>query len=196
MKFLNAEPVASYLAAALPPYDFYADTLRVKNYGSYTDPNRGTTIGIEQDVEANFDAVRTRLMTDPAGVQEMRVDVTLDLTALGALFKNICTIPPGSKVKVAILQILQLVVAGGTTVKLGIGPHAGTVNLFGNTGDLLKNTQIGKVPADAASLIASSTGIDLCAVTSAGNAAGDTNISAGMVRVVIVYDTPAIIPNV
>ncbi len=182
------------MAAPLATLDFYNDTMILKNRTSYT-ADRGESKQVEQDIEVSFDQLRTQLMTDPAGLQEVRVDKTLDLTTLSALFKNVCTIPAGSKVKLAIIQILALVVAGGTTVKVGLGTHGTSPSLLGKTAALTKNSQNGLVPADAASLIATSTNIDVCGVASAG-AIGDTNISAGMVRVVIVYDTPVVLANV
>lgn len=195
MKYLSADPVLVYAAAGLPPFDFYNDSVKVVNYGTFTDPNCGTVIGTKEDVELNFDGLRTRVMTDPSGVQEVRVDKVLDLTALGAQFKNLCTVPAGSKIKCAIIQIVQLVVAGGTSVKVGLGTNGTSPSLLGKTTDFLKNTQNGVVPADAASLIAGATNIDLSIVATAGGL-GDTTPTAGMVRCVLVYDTPAVIPNV
>lgn len=195
MKYLSSNPVPVFCAADVPSLNFYTDTLKVLDHGTYTDPNRGTTIGTVEEQELNFDSLRSRVLTDPAGLQEVRVDKTVDLTTLGALFINICTIPAGSKVKCAIVQILTLIVAGGTSVKVGIGTHGTSPSLLGKTADLLKNTQNGLVPADAASLIAGSTNIDLSAVATAG-AIGDTNISAGSARVILVYDTPVVLTNV
>ncbi len=183
------------MAAPLANLDFYNDTMIVKNRTSYT-ADRGESKQVEQDIEMSFDQLRTQLMTDPAGLQEVRVDKTLDLTTLGAKFLNVCTVPAGSKIKTAIIQIVALVVAGGTTVKVGLGTHGTSPSLLGKTSALTKNAQNGLVPADAASLIASSTAIDISGVTSAGTALGDTNISAGMVRVVLVYDTPVVLANV
>lgn len=182
------------MAAALPGFDYYLDTIVVKNRTTEVQ-DRGEVKVRAQDVEINFDQLRTQLFTDPAGVQEVRVDTVLDLTTLGALFLNVCTIPAGSKVKCAIIQIQALVVAGGTGVKVGLGTHGTSPSLLGKTGDLLKNTKNQLVPADAASLIAGSTAIDL-SIVATGGTIGDTNISAGKVRVIIVYDTPAILANV
>lgn len=183
------------MAAVLDPdLDWSADGIVIKNRYTKTLED-GTVKNLEQVKDYTFDAFRTRVLQDPSGLQEVRVDVTLDLTTLGALFKNVCTIPAGSKVKCAIIQILTLVVAGGTSVKVGLGTTGTSPSLLGKTATLLKNAQNGLVPADAASLIAGSTNIDISAVAT-GGAIGDTNISAGSVRVVIVYDTPAVLANV
>lgn len=183
------------MAAILDPsLDWSLDGVVVRNRKSVVGDD-GITKTLTQDSDYTFDQFRTRLLQDPSGLQEVRVDKTLDLTTLGALFLNVCTIPAGSKVKCAIIQILTLVVAGGTSVKVGLGTNGTSPSLLGKTSALTKNAQNGLVVADAASLIASQTNIDVCAVAS-GGAIGDTNISAGSVRVVIVYDTPAVLANV
>lgn len=183
------------MAAALPNLDFYNDTVVIKNRTTQTQ-DRGEVKTLLQDIEINFDQLRTQMLTDPAGLQEVRVDKVIDFTANATKFINVCTIPAGSKVKCAIVQILTLVVGGSTTVKLGIGTHGTSPSLLGKTSALTKNAQNGLVPADAASLIASSTAIDLNGVTTAGTALGDTNVTAGTARVIIVYDTPVVLANV
>lgn len=133
--------------------------------------------------------VRKLLNTVPAGPQEVTFDSIIDLTGNAAKFLATgLTIPAGSIVKYAGLFIETLVVGGGTTVKVALGQNAGTTNTFGTSGDLLLGTN---VAAMFATKNAASYGLDLCGVTSAGTALGDTNLTAGKVRVVVIYDQPA-----
>ncbi len=183
------------MAAPVPNLDFTVDTITIKNRTSVTD-DRGLVKSQEQDQEINFSQLRTEVLSDPAGMKEVRVDTVIDFTANATKFIAVAVIPAGSKIKCAIIQILTLVVGGSTTVKLGLGTHGTSPSLLGKTAALTKNSQNGLVPADAASLIASQTTIDLNGVTTAGTALGDTNVTAGTARVVIVYDTPAILADV
>lgn len=183
------------MAAVLPNLNFYNDTIVVKERKTETQ-DRGEVKTLQKDFEISFDQLRTQMLTDPAGMKEVRVDTVIDFTANATKFINVCTIPAGSKVKCAIIQILTAVTGGSTTVKLGLGPNAGDMDQLGKTAALTKNSQVGSVPTDALGLIATSTAIDLNGVTTAGTALGDTNVTAGTARVVIVYDTPAVLANV
>ncbi len=184
-------------AGLMPAVDYYIDTLPVHDYQSYATVPEGVTKTLKVRKELSLDQLRTFLMTDPAGMQEVRVDVTLDLTALGAAYKNVCTIPAGSKVKVAIFQILTTVAVASTGDSLAIGTHAGTpALLLQGAVNLAKNYQIGACPADAAALIAGSTAIDLCATQNSDGSLSSSNITAGKVRVIIVYETPVVLANV
>ncbi len=183
------------MAVATPNLDYSIDTVVVKNKTSVTG-DRGEVKSQAQDLEITLEQLRTEVLSDPAGVSEVKVDSVIDFTSNATKFINVCTIPAGSKVKLAIIQILTLVVGGSTTVKLGLGTHGTSPSLLGKTAALTKNSQNGLVPADTASLIAADTAIDLNGVTTAGTALGDTNVTAGTARVIIVYDKPAILPNV
>ncbi len=183
------------MAVTTSHLDFLVDTIVVKNKTSVTG-DRGEVKSQAQDQELPLSQLRTEMLSDPAGMQEVKVDSVIDFTANATKYINVCTIPAGSKIKCAIIQILTLVVGGSTTVKLGLGTNGTSPSLLGKTAALTKNSQNGLVPADAASLIASSTNIDLNGVTTAGTALGDTNVTAGTARVIIVYDTPAILANV
>jgi len=187
MKFLNGQPVAACLAAALPPYDFYADVIKMVNYGTYTDPNRGTTISTRQEVELNFDGLRTRVMTDPAGLQEVRVDVTLDLSVSGGNSNlPIAVVPAGSKVKLAAFKILTAVTSvTGTSLGIGLegsAPHS----LLAGAANLAAAYQIGNVPGDAASLNASQVTYSLCCLLTGTL----ETATVGIVRCILVYETP------
>lgn len=183
------------MATATPNLDYTVDTIVVKNKTSVTQ-DRGEVKSQNQDQEIPLSQLRTEMLSDPAGVNEVKVDSVIDFTGNATKYINVCTIPAGSKVKLAIIQILTLVVGGSTTVKLGLGTQGTSPSLLGKTAALTKNSQNGLVPADAASLIASSTGIDLCGVVTGGAALGDTNVTAGTARVIIVYDKPAVLANV
>lgn len=183
------------MAADLPNLSFTNDTIVVKNRTTETQ-DRGEIKTRLQEVEINFDQLRTEMLTDPAGMQEVRVDKVIDFTSNATKFIAVCTVPAGSKIKCAIIQILTAVTGGSTTVKLGLGTHLTSPSLLGKTSVLTKNAQNGLVPADAASLIATSTVIDLNGVTTAGTALGDTNVTAGTARVIVIYDTPVVLADV
>ena len=183
------------MAVSTPNLDYTVDTVVVKNRTAVVG-DRGESKQTLQEVEVTLEQLHTEVMSDPAGIKEVKVDTVIDFTGNATKYKNVCTIPAGSKVKCATIQILTLVVGGSTTVKLGLGTNGTSPSLLGKTSALTKNAQNNVVPADAASLIASSTGIDLCGVTTAGTALGDTNVTAGTARVIIVYDTPAVLANV
>jgi hypothetical protein len=183
------------MAVSTPNLDFTVDTIVVQNKTSVTD-DRGVTKSQNQDQEITLAQLRAEIMSDPAGSIEVKVDEIIDFTGNATKYKNVCTIPAGSKVKLATVQITELVVGGSTTVKLGLGPNGGDVDQLGITAALTKNTQINKVPTDALGIIASQTAIDLNGVVTNGSALGDTNVTAGKARVIIVYDKPAVLANV
>jgi hypothetical protein len=183
------------MATVIPNLDFTTDKIAVKNFTSVTD-DRGLSKSQSQEQEITLEQLRAEVMTDPAGLKEVKVDEIIDFTGNATKYKNVCTIPAGSKVKLAIIQITELVVGGGTTVKLGLGPNGGNVDQLGITAALTKNSQVGAVPADALALVAAQTAFDLNGVVTNGSALGDTNVTAGKARVIIVYDTPVVLANV
>jgi hypothetical protein len=144
--------------------------------------------------EETLDDLRTKLLTPPTSWQEVRQDVNVDLTAAAAKFVNAFTIPAGAIIKYVCMHVLTSVVAGGTTVKLALNAHGST-----GTGDyvqlatLTKNTKKSALVADATPL-AAPLAFDVNGVVTNFSALGDTNLSAGLVRVIAVYnipDTPA-----
>jgi hypothetical protein len=176
-------------------YDFTLDTIAIVNKTRVTG-DRGESLEQRKEELVTLDQFYTELHSDPAGITDVKVDTIIDFTSNATTYINVCTVPAGSKIKLAIIQITELVVGGSTTVKLGLGTHGTSPSLLGKTSALTKNAQNGLVPADAASIIASSTGIDLCGVTTAGSALGDTNVTAGKARVIIVYSKPAVLADV
>ena len=175
--------------------EYTADQVVVTNKTTVTG-DRGETLTRTQDQLITLEQLRTEISSDPSGLTEVKVDSIIDFTGNAALYKNVCTIPAGSKVKLAIIQITELVVGGGTTVKLGLGPNGGDMDQLGITAALTKNSQVGRYPAEALGIIAAETVVDLNGVTTAGTALGDTNVTAGKARVIIVYDKPAVLANV
>ena len=185
-------------SSGTPQFDFATiDTVvAIQSQNQVIDPN-GNTKQIKVNQELTLDQLHQRLFTDPTGLKEVRIDQTFDLTALGATFTPICVIPAGSKVKLAKLQILTAVTTASSGDSLGIGTHGTTPTLLlAGAANLTKNYQVGKVPADAASIIASQTTIDLCATVQSDGSISLGNITAGRVRVLLVYITPAVLDNV
>jgi 3-oxoacyl-ACP reductase-like protein len=136
--------------------------------------------------EVTFDEVRTRLFNDPIGMKEVRSDETYSLAALGAKFKATITVPAGAVIKYIAASIVTLVVAGGTTVKLAIGVNDDDVNEYLTLSALTAGTKSAALIAPA--VLASQKILDINGIVTDGSALGDTNISAGSVRVVVVYD--------
>jgi hypothetical protein len=194
MKFLNAPAEKTFLAVAVRgDIDFYNDTVVARIHESRVD-EQGKTRQTVKSEDINIDQLLAQVNNDQAGTQEVRVDKTLDLTSLNAKFVNICTIPAGSIVKLALFQILETVTSSSTTDSLGIGDHTQTVVSAmlqaSATGGLLKNKQASKCQRLA------SVPCDLNATIASSGQVGGGNITAGKVRVVIAYDTPAVLPNV
>ena len=176
--------------------EFTSDTVPVVRNQSVV-LGDGTTRQLKVPVNVTVDELHQRLFTDPEGLKEVRIDQTFDLTALGAAYVAVCTIPAGSKVKRATIQILTTVVDDGSGDSLGLGTNGTTpARLLQGAASLVANYQLSKVPVDASAIIASETTIDLCATVNADGSLSDGEITAGSVRVLIVYDTPAILPDV
>ncbi len=125
--------------------------------------------------------------TAAEGLNISIIDEVVDLTSAGAKFKALTNqVPAGAVILSVQANIQTLAVAGGTSVKVGIGAHAGTTNTYGNTSALTKNLKIDTIPA-AWAVLASALTLDVCACASTATGLGDTNFSAGTVRVRVVY---------
>lgn len=108
-----------------------------------------------------------------------------ELSSLAAVSTDIGRNITGQVIAV-ILEIMTLVVAGGTSVKIGIGP-TGSTNKYGLTADLLKNTKI-TTNVDLTTIApVSAEDVQINLVTTAGNVLGDTAATAGKIRCTIVY---------
>jgi hypothetical protein len=124
------------------------------------------------------------------------VDEVVDLTGNAALFKAMATaIPAGAIIEEVVQAITVLVVGGGTTVKTGIGLNGSDPDAYGLAGALTKNTKkAGRVEPPAP--LAAATTLEVCGCTTAG-ALGDTNLTAGKVRVRVTYrPAPVGLPDV
>lgn len=114
------------------------------------------------------------------------VDEVVDLTGNAALFKAmVAQIPAGAIIEEVVHAITELVVGGGTTVKTGIGLNGSAPSAYGLAGALTVNTKkAGRVEPPAPLAVA--TNLEVCGCTVAG-ALGDTNLTAGKVRVRVTY---------
>jgi len=127
--------------------------------------------------------------TATEGSQLMVIDETVDLTAAGAKFVALTnTIPAGSVIVSVQGNIESAITAGGTSVTVSLGLNATDPDKYGtvNAGDSLsKNAKLDKMVAW--SVLGAAEQIDVCACVTGGAALGDTNFSAGSVRVRVVY---------
>lgn len=141
--------------------------------------NAGTVAGVE--------ALMLAGTPGGAGVAIKCIEEVVDLTGNAAKYKSLTTaIPAGSSVLAVQANIEAAVTGGGTTVKVGIGLNGSATNKYGVIAALTKNTKLNTINP-ALPVLAGNETIDVCGVTTAGNALGDTNITAGKVRVRVVY---------
>jgi hypothetical protein len=66
-----------------------------------------------------------------------------------------------------------------------LGLNGGDVDKYGLSADLNQNTKINTIPDYA--VLSGNEQIDVCGVINDGSALGDTNVSSGTVRVMVVY---------
>jgi len=133
----------------------------------------------------------------PSGVGGLlrSIDETVDLTAAGAKFVAMATaIPTGALILGVQANIEVLVVAGGTSVKIGLGSNGADMDKYGLSASFVKNIKINTIPAAYAVLAAPLT-LDVSVCTTTGAALGDTNVSAGSVRVRVIYLVPTSLPD-
>ncbi len=132
--------------------------------------------------------------TAASGLLVMEQEEVVALAAAGAKFVAMTNaIPAGAVILSAQLNLDSLVVASGTSVKVGLGDHAGVCNTYGNTADLVKNHKSNLLPAYA--VLAGATTLDVCACATDATGLGDGNFTAGNVRVRIVYLKAASLPD-
>lgn len=121
------------------------------------------------------------------------IDEVVDFTGLDVASKAMTAeIPAGAVIESVQANIDALVVAGGTTVKVGIAPDVADPDEYGLSAALTKNTKISVIPAPAVLATAETLSVFACA-TAGG--VGDTNITAGKVRVRVTYRVAAALPN-
>jgi hypothetical protein len=148
----------------------------------------GATLRVAQADEEGVSAISLG-SNATTGLQVKVLEEVVVLTDAGAKFVAMTTpIPAGAVILSVQANIDVLAVAGGTSVKVGLGLNATDVNKYGITSALTKNLKINTIP-DWAVLSAPET-IDVCAAVTDGSDVGDSNFSAGSVRVRIVYLEP------
>jgi hypothetical protein len=122
----------------------------------------------------------------------MVIEETVNFT-VAAKYKTLTTyIPANAVIHCVQANITSAVTAGGTSVKIGLGDHSGTTNTYGLTSGLTKNL---KITTPVTPALFGGGAIDVCVTTTAGTGLGDTNASAGAVRVRIVYEQVADLAN-
>ncbi len=128
-------------------------------------------------------AVVERLGGSATEGYEVRV-IDETLSALAAVSTDLTEdVPAGAVILSVQANIETAVVAGGNSVKVGVGP-TGDPDQYGLTADLAKNTKIDLIPAHAVLAALEDIQVNMCA-TAGG--IGNTAASAGAVRVRIVY---------
>jgi hypothetical protein len=116
------------------------------------------------------------------GMRVMVLEETV--TGLAAVSTDLSNDVPSGAVIIGVQANIEvLVVAGGTSVKVGIGPTADP-DKYAITGDLLLNTKADGIPDWAVLSSAEDVQINMCAT---GGGIGDTVATAGSVRVRIYY---------
>ncbi len=145
--------------------------------GSQIWSNRGSAAGLSA---LSFGGTKVE------GLHVQVIEETVSLVGAAAKFVALTTpIPAGAVILSAQLNVEALVVAGGTTVKVALGLNAGDVDKYGKTATLVKNQKANVIPDHA--VLAAPEQIDVCGVVTDGSALGDSNFTAGSVRVRIVY---------
>lgn len=131
-------------------------------------------------------AVAQRFGSDATEGYEIKV-VDETLSGLAAISTDLTAdIPDGAYILSVQANIETLVVAGGTSVKVGIGP-TGDPDKYGITSAFTKNLKIDIIPVHAVLSGAEDVQVNMCAT---GGGIGDTAASAGAVRARIVYALP------
>jgi hypothetical protein len=127
--------------------------------------------------------------TATEGLTTMVVDKTVTLGAVAGV--AIFTIPSGAVLRSIQGNIQVAAVAGGTTAIVGIGVDADP-NLYAQTANLNKNSKA--ETAMAPTLLAAPVALEAFPCASSG-AIGNTQFSAGTLRVRIVYDVLTSLDN-
>ncbi len=131
-------------------------------------------------------AVAQRFGADATEGYEIKV-VDETLSGLSAISTDLTAdIPDGAYILSVQANIETAVVAGGTSVKVGIGP-IGDPDKYGITSAFTKNLKIDTIPAHAILSGSEDVQIHMCAT---GGGIGDAAASAGAVRVRMVYALP------
>lgn len=124
-------------------------------------------------------------ISDTEGLEIRIIEETISAMSAAKTFDLTEDIPTGAVILSVQANIETLVVAGGTTVKIAIGVAGGDVDKYGKTANLSQNQKIDTIPTHA--ILSGAEDVQVAAVVTDGSALGDTNVSAGAVRVRIVY---------
>lgn len=131
--------------------------------------------------------------SEAEGLRYHVIDETVSFVDNVALFKALTTpIPAGAVILSVQANVQAALTGGGTTTKVGLGPNASDPDKYGKTSVLTKDAKINTIPTHA--VLGAPEAIDICAVADAG-AAGNTALTVGSVRVVIVYATADSLAN-
>jgi hypothetical protein len=137
----------------------------------------GATAGA---VAARFGATATE------GLEVKVLDEVVSLTSAGAKFKAMTTAVPAGAVILSVQgNIASAITAGGTSVAVSLGLNASDPDKYGFVNALTQNSKINNIPDWA--VLSGATTIDVCATIADGTTLGNTNFSAGSVRVRVVY---------
>lgn len=124
--------------------------------------------------------------TDSEGLQLKVIEEIVDFTGNAAKFKAMATAVPADSVILSIqANVEELLVGGSTTVKFALGINDGDTDKYGVGAAFTKNTKISTLPDYA--VLSAEEQIDVNGVVTAGTSLGDTNLTAGKVRVRVVY---------
>jgi hypothetical protein len=130
------------------------------------------------------------------GLQVKVIEETVSFAA-AAKYKTLTqTIPAGALILSSAVNIQSTITAGGTSVKVGLGLNGSTPSSYGLAADLVKNSKItnGFLGGTVTPLAAPLT-LDVCICETTGAALGNTDATAGTVRVRIVYEESAALVN-
>ncbi len=119
--------------------------------------------------------------------------ITETLTANAVEVSMTSAVPKGSVIRAVLANVQTELTGGGTTETWSLG-ITGDVDKYGTAGfptqadSLAKNSKSSWI-SDAAPRLAADETIKLCAAATGGASAGDTALTVGTVKVVVIYDT-------
>ena len=145
-----------------------------------------TANAVQERDDMPVDEFRQLLQNDPFGIQRIRFDTIINLTALGATSQIALAVPAGAVVRYVAGRITQTIVASSTTAAIGIG-SSGTVSKYGFTASLLAGQTITTLTSGG---ISAGENIGVVANVTGGGTVGGGNITAGKVHLRVIYDLP------
>lgn len=144
---------------------------------------------VNQTAGASTAAVAQRFgATATEGLEIKVIDETVSGFTGAKTFDLTQDVPTGAVILSVQSNIETTVVAGGTSVKVGIGIGGGDVDKYGKTGTFAQNQKTDSI-LDW-DVLSGAEDIQIGILVTDGTSLGDTNASAGAVRVRIVYALP------